>query len=51
MRNEFRNQGGDFSSRPKGPSGRNVESYQRVDQNGNGRFSHQAGQNKTAIQA
>ncbi|KAK8978122.1 hypothetical protein V6N11_062918 [Hibiscus sabdariffa] len=34
-RNEFRNQG-DFSGRPKGPGGRNGDSYQRANQNGRG---------------
>ncbi|CAI9111720.1 OLC1v1012011C1 [Oldenlandia corymbosa var. corymbosa] len=37
-RSEFRNQG-EFSSRPKGSGGRNVETYQRVDHSGSGRFS------------
>ncbi|KAI8019739.1 Nuclear transport factor 2 [Camellia lanceoleosa] len=43
-RNEFRNQG-EFSGRPKGPSGRNGEGYQRVDQNGSGRGGRQGGMN------
>ncbi|CAK9147951.1 unnamed protein product [Ilex paraguariensis] len=47
-RNEFRNQG-EFSSRPKGPGGRNVETYQRVDQNGSGRFGRQSGANKDGV--
>ncbi|GMI67375.1 hypothetical protein like AT5G60980 [Hibiscus trionum] len=34
-RNEFRNQG-EFSGRPKGPGGRNGDSYQRANQNGRG---------------
>ncbi|KAK3029946.1 hypothetical protein RJ639_038174 [Escallonia herrerae] len=46
-RNEFRNQG-EFSSWPKGPGGRGGEGYQRVDQNGNGRFGRQGGTNKTS---
>lgn len=48
-RSEFRNQG-EFSSRPKGSGGgRNVETYQRVDQSGSGRFSRQGqGGNKGA---
>ncbi|XP_028059153.1 putative G3BP-like protein isoform X1 [Camellia sinensis] len=43
-RNEFRNQG-EFSGRPKGPSGRNGEGYQRVDQNGSERGGRQGGMN------
>ncbi|CAL5441934.1 unnamed protein product [Camellia sinensis] len=46
-RNEFRNQG-EFSGRPKGPSGHNGENYQRVDQNGSGRGGRQGGMNKSA---
>ncbi|KAJ9568196.1 hypothetical protein OSB04_004162 [Centaurea solstitialis] len=40
-RNEFRYQGGEFPGRSKGPTGRNSEVYQRVDQNGGGRYAHQ----------
>ncbi|KVG47370.1 Nuclear transport factor 2 [Cynara cardunculus var. scolymus] len=39
-RNEFRYQG-EFPGRSKGPAGRNSEVYQRVDQNGGGRYAHQ----------
>lgn len=48
-RSDFRNQG-EFSSRSKGPGGRNMEGYRRVDQNGSGsgRFGRQGGVNKTA---
>lgn len=46
-RNEFRNQA-EFSIRSKGPGGRNVETYRRVDQNENGR---QGGMNKNAVSA
>ncbi|XP_052179513.1 nuclear transport factor 2-like isoform X2 [Diospyros lotus] len=46
-RNEFRNQG-DFSGRPRGPSGRSGEGYQRVDQNGTGRFDRQGGPKSAA---
>ncbi|KAL6973483.1 hypothetical protein U1Q18_027670 [Sarracenia purpurea var. burkii] len=49
-RNEFRNQG-EFLSRPKGPSGRMEEGYQRVDQNGSGRFGRQGGVNKSTAAA
>lgn len=48
-RSEFRNQG-EFSSRPKASGGRNVETYQRVEQSGSGRFNRQ-GANKGAISA
>ncbi|KAL3513030.1 hypothetical protein ACH5RR_025747 [Cinchona calisaya] len=46
-RSDFRNQG-EFSSRAKASGGRNVETYQRVDQSGSGRFNHQ-GANKGAV--
>ncbi|KAI7729055.1 hypothetical protein M8C21_004322 [Ambrosia artemisiifolia] len=39
-RNEFRYQG-EFPNRSKGHTGRNSEVYQRVDQNGGGRSTHQ----------
>ncbi|KAF5807290.1 putative Ras GTPase-activating protein-binding protein [Helianthus annuus] len=39
-RNEFRYQG-EFPNRSKGPTGRTSEVYQRVDQNGGGRSTHQ----------
>lgn len=53
-RSDFRNQG-EFSTRPKGSSGRGVETYQRVDQSGSGsgsgrRFSRQ-GSNKNGVSA
>ncbi|XP_059640390.1 nuclear transport factor 2-like isoform X2 [Cornus florida] len=47
-RNEFRNSG-DFSGRYKGPSGRNVEEYQRVDRSGSEKFGRQGGVNKSAV--
>lgn len=39
-RSEFRSQG-EFPSRPRASGGRSVETYQRVDQSGRGRFNRQ----------
>ncbi|KAA8541045.1 hypothetical protein F0562_025008 [Nyssa sinensis] len=49
-RNEYRNHG-EFSGRPKGPSGRSGEGYQRVVQNGSGRVGRQGGMNESAVSA
>lgn len=47
-RNEFRNQG-EFAGRPRGPTGRNGDGYQRVSQNGIGRGGRQGGTNRNAV--
>ncbi|KAF8408219.1 hypothetical protein HHK36_007364 [Tetracentron sinense] len=47
-RNDFGNRG-EFSGRARGLTGRSGEGYQRVDQNGGGRGSHQGGMNQAAF--
>ncbi|KAJ0766052.1 putative Ras GTPase-activating protein-binding protein [Helianthus annuus] len=48
-RNEFRYQG-EFPNRSKGPTGRNSEVYQRVDQNNGGRYTHQPNKESNSTQ-
>ncbi|KAK9267032.1 hypothetical protein L1049_025301 [Liquidambar formosana] len=47
-RNEFRNPG-EFSGRPRGPTGRSGDTYQRVNQNGSGRGGRQGGMNRSSV--
>ncbi|GAV74855.1 RRM_1 domain-containing protein/NTF2 domain-containing protein, partial [Cephalotus follicularis] len=49
-RNESRNQV-EFTGRPKGPSGRSGEGYQRANQNGSGRGGRQGGVNRSSLPA
>ncbi|KAK9274367.1 hypothetical protein L1049_019181 [Liquidambar formosana] len=49
-RNEFRNQG-EFSGRPRGPTGRSGDTYQWVKQNGSGRGGRQGGMNRSSVPA